>query len=105
MIPRTLTTCTLLAALAPAAFSQETYPIADKIPLIPRKLLFQNPDKSLARISPDGKHLAFLAPADDVMNVWVGPIDQPEDAKAITRDKKRGIRAYSWTYTNRILYI
>jgi dipeptidyl aminopeptidase/acylaminoacyl peptidase len=105
MFLRTLTTCTLLAALVSPAVGEEPRLIADKAPLIPRKLLFQNPDKSLPRISPDGKHLAFLAPVDGVMNVWVGPIDQPEDAKAITKDKKRGIRAYSWTYTNRILYI
>jgi dipeptidyl aminopeptidase/acylaminoacyl peptidase len=79
---------------------------ADQVPLIPRKVLFDNPDKSQPRISPDGKHLAYLAPVDGVMNVWVGPIDKPDDAKPITKDKKRGIRQFNWTFTNdRILYI
>src|SRR5215469_2596682 len=44
-----------------------------KTPLIPRKLLFGNPDKAQARISPDGKHLSYLAPLDGVLNVWVAP--------------------------------
>src|SRR5438309_4731822 len=30
--------------------------------LIPREILFGNPDKAAARISPDGKHLSYLAP-------------------------------------------
>jgi dipeptidyl aminopeptidase/acylaminoacyl peptidase len=73
--------------------------------LIPRKVLFDNPDKANPLISPDGKHLSYLAPVDGVLNVWVGPIDKPEDAKPVTKDKKRGIRSYQWAHTNdRILY-
>jgi dipeptidyl aminopeptidase/acylaminoacyl peptidase len=78
----------------------------DKTGLIPRKVLFGNPDKQAPRISPDGKRLAYLAPVDGVMNVWVGPADKPEDAKPVTKDKKRGIRSYFWAYTNQhLLYI
>jgi dipeptidyl aminopeptidase/acylaminoacyl peptidase len=75
-------------------------------PLIPRKVLFGNPDKAGAKISPDGKHLSFLAPVDGVLNVWVAPVDNLAAAKPVTHDKKRGIRSYFWAYTNRhILYI
>ena len=35
--------------------------------------LFGNPDKSSPRLSSDGKRLAYLAPVEGVMNVWVGP--------------------------------
>jgi dipeptidyl aminopeptidase/acylaminoacyl peptidase len=74
--------------------------------LIPRKVFFDNPDKTSPKISPDGKHLAYLAPVEGVLNVWVSAIDKPTDAKAITQDKKRGVRSFSWAYTNdRILYI
>jgi dipeptidyl aminopeptidase/acylaminoacyl peptidase len=39
------------------------------------------------------------------MNVWVGPVDKPEDAKPVTKDTKRGIRSYFWAYTSQhILY-
>ncbi len=81
-------------------------PTGEKTGLIPRKVLFGNPDKAAARISPDGKQLSFLAPVDGVMNVWVGPIDKPDDAKPVTQDKKRGIRSYFWAYTSQhLLYI
>jgi dipeptidyl aminopeptidase/acylaminoacyl peptidase len=76
-----------------------------KTPLIPRKVLFGNPDKAAARISPDGKHLSYLAPVDGVLNVWVGPADNLDAAKAVTKDTKRGIRTYFWAYTSKhILY-
>lgn len=75
-------------------------------PLIPRETLFGNPDKTAARISPDGTHLSYLAPENGVLNVWVGPLDDPSAAKPVTQDKLRGIRTYSWAYTNEhILYL
>ena len=74
--------------------------------LIPRSILFGNPDRALVRISPDGEKLAYLAPRDGVLNVWVAPIDAPGEAKPVTRDEKRGIRIYEWAYTNEhILYL
>jgi dipeptidyl aminopeptidase/acylaminoacyl peptidase len=73
--------------------------------LIPRKQLFGNPEKSHARISPDGAQLAFLAPLDGVLNVWVGPAEDPAGARPVTRDTHRGIRSFYWAYTNaHILY-
>lgn len=75
-------------------------------PLIPRQTLFGNPDRALVRLSPDGQHLAYLAPLDGVLNVWVAPADRPDDAQPITRDTGRGVQQYVWAYTNdRILYL
>ena len=77
-----------------------------EIPLIPRKLLFGNPDKTQARISPDGKQLSYIAPVNGVLNVWVGPVEDPEAAKPVTNDTNRGIRFHQWAYTSKhILYI
>lgn len=74
--------------------------------LIPRKVLFDNPDKAALRISPDGKHISYLAPVNGVLNVWVAPKDNPENAVAVTNDSLRGIRIYFWAYTNdHILYL
>lgn len=39
---------------------------------IPLEVLFGNPERSMARVSPDGSQVAFLAPVDGVLNVWVG---------------------------------
>ncbi len=73
--------------------------------LIPRKLLFGNPDRAMPQISPDGRWLAWLAPNNGVMNVWVAPADKPDAAKVVTHDDKRGIRMYQWAFTNdHILY-
>ena len=69
-------------------------------PLIPREILFGNPDKTSPQISPDGKHLAYLAPANGVLNVWVGELD-PKTAKPVTRDADRGIRNYFWGQDSR----
>jgi dipeptidyl aminopeptidase/acylaminoacyl peptidase len=75
-------------------------------PLIPRKDLFGNPDKTSTRLSPDGTKISYLAPVDGVLNVWVGPADDPKAAKPVTDDTERGIRFYGWAYTNdHVLYI
>jgi dipeptidyl aminopeptidase/acylaminoacyl peptidase len=68
--------------------------------LIARSVLFGNPDRSLPTVSPDGKHLAYLAPEGGVMNVWVAPIGDLAAAKAVTHETKRGIRSYSWAYSS-----
>ncbi|MFL5692835.1 MAG: S9 family peptidase [Ktedonobacteraceae bacterium] len=75
------------------------------IELIPRKVLLGNPVKTSPQISPDGTRMAYLAPVDDVLNVWVGTIGG-EDYAPVTRDTDRGIRFYLWAQDNKhILYI
>jgi hypothetical protein len=62
------------------------------IPLIPRQVLFGNPDKASPRLSPDGTLLSFLAPVDGVLNLWVGPSGDVGSARPVTDDRDRGIR-------------
>lgn len=75
-------------------------------PLIPRDVLFGNPERAAAQLSPDGKYLAYLAPdAKNVLQVWVRPLDQKE-ARQLTNDPKRGIRQYYWTHDGvHLLYL
>jgi dipeptidyl aminopeptidase/acylaminoacyl peptidase len=68
--------------------------------LIRRDILFGNPDRTSPRISPDGKRLAFLAPVDGVLNVWVGPAGDFAAAKPVTQEKTRNLRTFFWAYTN-----
>jgi dipeptidyl aminopeptidase/acylaminoacyl peptidase len=91
-------TALLLLALAAPLFAQ--------LPaLIPREVLFGNPEKASPQISPDGKYLAYLAPKDGVLNVWVRTVGKNDD-RVVTDDKKRGIRAYFWAEDNvNLLYI
>lgn len=76
-------------------------------PLIPRKLLFGNPEKTSAKLSHDGTKLAYLAPdANNVLNVWVRDLQKAGSDKQVTHDRKRGIRQYLWQFNNAaILYI
>jgi dipeptidyl aminopeptidase/acylaminoacyl peptidase len=67
-------------------------------PLIPREILFGNPERVNPQLSPDGKYLAYIAPDErDVLQVWVRTVEGGDDRK-VTADKKRGIRMYFWTY-------
>ncbi len=76
---------------------------ADLPPLLPRDVLFGNPERTSPRISPDGTRLAWIAPdKKNVLQVWVKTIGQDDD-KVVTADKKRGIRQYFWAEDNRTL--
>jgi hypothetical protein len=46
---------------------QETF----TTPLIPREVLFGNPERADPQISPDGSQIGYLAPVDGVLNVWI----------------------------------
>jgi dipeptidyl aminopeptidase/acylaminoacyl peptidase len=73
--------------------------------LIPREVLFGNPERSRPAISPDGARIAWLAPVDGVLNVWVGKVGG-NDAKPVTDDTDRGVREYRWAHDNRhLLYV
>ena len=74
-------------------------------PLIPREILFGNPERTQPRISPDGKRLAYIAPVDGVLNVWVGSVGG-DDFRPVTEDRDRGIRLYFWAEDDRhIVYL
>ncbi len=64
--------------------------------LIPRDKIFGNPSRAGGQISPDGRHVSWLAPVDGVMNVWVAPIGNLTAAKAVTKEAKRGLQNYFW---------
>ncbi|HVP42284.1 MAG TPA: S9 family peptidase [Terriglobales bacterium] len=93
----------LLLLLSPLIWASDQ-PIST--PLIPRQLLFGNPERTSPRISPDGARLAYLAPDDKgVLNVWVRTIGKTDD-QLITADKKRGIRFFQWQFDSQhVLYI
>jgi dipeptidyl aminopeptidase/acylaminoacyl peptidase len=79
---------------------------AKEAPLIPREILFGNPEKANPQLSPDGKLLAYVAPdKKNVLQVWVRTVGKEDDRK-LTDDPKRGIRQYFWAFDNQhLLYI
>jgi dipeptidyl aminopeptidase/acylaminoacyl peptidase len=80
------------------------------VDLIPREVLFGNPERISPHISPDGTRLAWIAPHEGVLNVWLAPIGADgvdwDAARVVTDDKDRGIRAYAWARDDRhLLYV
>ncbi|HUK61421.1 MAG TPA: S9 family peptidase [Stellaceae bacterium] len=72
--------------------------------LVPRRVFFADPDYRNVRISPDGRHLAYLAPRASVRNLWVAPVDAPQAGRPLTRVTDRDIGAeHHWAFNNRQL--
>jgi dipeptidyl aminopeptidase/acylaminoacyl peptidase len=103
----------LLAALAIACGSQAPRQVAEEQhlsspgsdTLIPRQVLFGNPEKAYPQLSPDGQTIAYLAPVDSVLNVWL--MDRSgSDSRQLTFDSDRGVVDYMWAEDGRhILYM
>ena len=73
--------------------------------LIPRAVLFGNPEKAGPKISPNGEMLAYIAPVDGVLNIWVRTVGH-EDDRVVTDDESRGIFKYFWHQDSRhILFL
>lgn len=78
----------------------------ERTTLLPRRLLFGNPERFQVRLSPDGRTLSYLAPLDGVLNIWVAPVGEIEAARPVTRDRGRGIRSHAWAHSStHLLYL
>jgi dipeptidyl aminopeptidase/acylaminoacyl peptidase len=91
------------------------------VDLIPRSVLFGNPERTGPEISPDGRSLAWIAPRDGVLNLWVAPVTGGTGApggesgaggvdwaaaRPVTEDTDRGIRAFAWARDGQhVLYV
>jgi dipeptidyl aminopeptidase/acylaminoacyl peptidase len=79
--------------------------------LIPLSVLFGNPERVRPTISPDGTQLAWIAPHEGVLNVWLAPVSisggiDLAAARVVTDDTDRGIRQFLWAHDGRhLLYV
>lgn len=92
--PMMLESMMLTAVAAAADATEAKAPATD---LIPREVLFGNPERSSVKISPDGTMLAFRAPVDGVMNAWVQPLEGGEP-RALTSYTDRPIGSLGWAW-------
>ena len=70
--------------------------------LLPRRAIFANPERSVVRISRDGTRIAFRAPVDGVLNLWVARIDQIDNARPLTAVTDRNLGPWIvWMHDNR----
>ncbi|MBD3336080.1 MAG: prolyl oligopeptidase family serine peptidase, partial [Candidatus Eisenbacteria bacterium] len=96
----TIVLAAVLAGIMTSGCGMEGLP-----PIIPRETLFGNPQRVSPRLSPDGTMMAYRAPEEGVLNVWLRTVGE-EDDRAITHDRGRGIMAYFWAENGeQILYI
>lgn len=103
---RTICVAVLLGLLAAVGCGG---PSAEKgsdemVRLIPLEDFFRNPDKASFKLSPDGERLAFMAPWQNRMNVFVKKIGEDE-AQRITDATERDIAGYGWANNERIVYV
>lgn len=85
--------------------SYASFKMHKNVPLIPRAVLFGNPEKTYASLSPDGTKLAYCAPLNGVLNIWVRTVNQHDD-KVMTHETKRGIGMFNWAPNGKqLLYI
>jgi len=91
----------LLTASAGLALPRARPVSAAPVRLIPRRALFADPHRSQVRVSPDGKHIAFLAPSLGVLNLWIAPLSDVTKARALTQVSDRSIGFIAWLYDNR----
>jgi len=76
----------------------------EHIPLIPLERFFENPEYAQARLSPDGRAVAFLRPWEGVLNLWVQDL-QTGARHRVTADRGRGILEFTWAYNGDLLYL
>ncbi len=83
------------------------------VELIPRQVLFGNPERIGPALAPDGRSLAWIAPHDGVLNLWVtavgtggpGGVDLAA-ARVVTDDRERGIHVFTWAPAGgRLIYL
>lgn len=96
-----LSVCLLLVSCTAKSTKREVQPPE----IIPLEVLLGNPEKASPKISPDGTKMAYLAPSEGVLNVWVRTIGKNDDM-VITSDTGSGIVRYFWAEDSKhIMYL
>lgn len=81
---------------------------------IPLEDFFRNSPQTAFQLSPDGQHIAYLAPYHDRMNIFVRPCNIGSSMQAnvnevpatqLTSETERSIAGYFWANNQRILFM
>jgi dipeptidyl aminopeptidase/acylaminoacyl peptidase len=75
---------------------------AERPPLFPRALILEDADRTVPRLSPDGKRLAYVAAFKGISNIWIKTLGRDDD-RAVTLDSGQGIDSYRWRQDGRAL--
>jgi dipeptidyl aminopeptidase/acylaminoacyl peptidase len=69
---------------------------------IPVSDFFKTPEKTLFKISPDGKYVSYLKPYKDKQNIYIKSLVTGAEHMATTFTDY-SVRDYTWTYSNQIV--
>ena len=100
--PRGITIPGLIAVL----FLSSGLPLGVELPpLVPRALIFEEPERGNPVLSPDGKQIAYCAPHRRVQNIWVKTVGKDDDW-VVTDEARNGIDYCYWQADSRhVLYL
>jgi len=73
-------------------------------PRIPLRDFFRNPERAAYTISPQGRYLAWLAPFEQRMNLFVRDRHTGEEWR-VTAETERDIHAYAWVNEHTLVYL
>lgn len=73
--------------------------------IIPLEDFFRNSEHTGYQLSPDGRHISWVAPVDGRMNIFVSDVDHPEGALQLTFEKDRSVAGYFWADNERLLFM
>ena len=73
-------------------------------PQVPLRDFFRNPELSALELSPDGLQVAFLAPVERRLNLFVQKIGE-EKPRQVTDVRDRDIGGYFWKNANTLIYL
>lgn len=71
--------------------------------LLPRDVALGNPDYAAVRLSNNGRYLSYLAPWNNVLNLYVRRFPDGTSGERLTNDRRRGIASYAWMSDNRTI--
>ena len=70
---------------------------------VPLRDFFKNPEQASHQISPDGNWIAYLAPHERRLNIFVRPAKGGE-ARRLTAETARDIAGFAWKGNDRLVY-
>lgn len=72
---------------------------------IPLEDFFRNSERTGYQLSPDARHISYLAPWNDRLNLFVRPIDRPDtEAVRLTAETERSLAGYMWADNERLIF-
>ena len=65
---------------------------------------FRNSEQTGFQISPDGRHISYMAPYEERMNIFVRPVEGGAPLR-LTAETERSVGGYMWADNERILFV